>query len=191
VLVITSHEALMAGRLADGYVLADRAVRTADVEKTWRARALAGRAWCGFFSGLGSDAEVWADAAEVEHVLRQLGDERLVTELDTFRAALTTQSRSIAEGTSLDADVVARSAPLSRAALSGLVFQAYGTALTDLRLDHRLAIAHEALSQSRAVGHRAFEVMALAAIGTRSCRWLGTTNRVPRWWPRRLPRPRH
>jgi len=35
-----------------------------------------------------------------------------------------------------------------------------------LRLDRRLAIAHEALSRSRAVGYRAFEVMALAAVGT-------------------------
>ena len=109
---------------------------------------------------------MWADAGEVEHVLRQLGDEGLVTELDAVRAALITQSRSISEGTSLEADVVARSAPLSRSALEGLVFQAFGTALTDLRLEHRVAIAREALSRSRAVGHRGFEVMALAAIGT-------------------------
>jgi DNA-binding CsgD family transcriptional regulator len=36
----------------------------------------------------------------------------------------------------------------------------------DLRLEHRLAIAHEALTQSRAVGHPAYEVMALCAIAT-------------------------
>jgi DNA-binding CsgD family transcriptional regulator len=161
-----SLEALMAGRLTDGYHLADHAVETTGVDEAYRAHALANRAWCGFFSGLGTDTQIWSDAAEVQRIVQRLGDESLRAELDTFRAALTTQSRSIAEGTSLDADVVARSAPLSRTALSGLVFQAYGTALTDLRLDHRLAIAQEALSQSRAVGHRAFEVMALAAVGT-------------------------
>jgi predicted ATPase len=166
VAMCASNEALMAGRLADGYVLADRALRTAGLEGSWRARALTSRALCGFLSGLGSDSQIWADAAEVQAAVQGLGDVELVTELDSVRAALTTRSRSISEGTSLAADVVARSAAVSRSALEGLVFQAHGTALMDLRLAHRLAIAHEALSRSRAVGHRGFEVMALAAIAT-------------------------
>jgi len=167
VLAITSHEELMAGRLAAAYRLADQALTSAGMDEYWRARALMNRAWCGFFSGHGSDAQIWADLDEAERAVRQSGDGGFhVDFLDTRRAALMSHSRSIPAGTELDAAVVARSAPLTRMALTGLVFQAYGPALMDLRLDHRVAIAREALSQSRVVGYPVYEVMALTSVGT-------------------------
>ena len=101
-----------------------------------------------------ANVQIWADLDEADRVVRQSGDGGFhVDFLDTRRAALMSHSRSIPAGTELDAAVVARSAPLTRMALTGLVFQAYGPALMDLRLDHRLAIAREALSQSRVVGY--------------------------------------
>jgi predicted ATPase/DNA-binding CsgD family transcriptional regulator len=167
VLAITSHEELMAGRLSEAYRLADQALTSPGMDEYWRARALMNRAWCGFFSGHGSDAQIWADLDEADRVVRQSGDGGFhVDFLDTRRAALMSHSRSIPAGAELDAAVVARSAPLTRMALTGLVFQAYGPALMDLRLDHRLAIAREALSQAREVGYPVYEVMALTAVGT-------------------------
>lgn len=167
VLAIASHEELMAGRLADAYRLADQALKKPQADEYWRARALMNRAWCGFFSGHGCDEQIWADLDEAERVVERSGQGGLQAhELEARRAALTSHSRSIPAGTDLDAAIVARSAPLTRQALSGLIFQAYGTVLMDLRLDHRAAIAQEALSQSRMVGFPAFEVLALASVGT-------------------------
>ena len=167
VLAITSHEELMAGRLSEAYRLADQALTAPGMDEYWRARALMNRAWCGFFSGHGSDAQIWADLDEADRVVRQSGDGGFhVDFLDTRRAALMSHTRSIPAGTELDAAVVARSAPLTRMALTGLVFQAYGPVLMDLRLDHRLAIAWEALSQARVVGYPVYEVMALTSVGT-------------------------
>lgn len=167
VLAITSHEELMAGRLSEAYRLADQALTSAGMDEYWRARALMNRAWCGFFSGHGSDAQIWADLDEAERAVRRSGDGGFhVDFLDTRRAALMLHSRSIPAGTELDAAVVARTAPLTRMALTGLVFQAFGPALMDLRLDHRLAIARQALSQARTVGYPVYEVMALTAVGT-------------------------
>jgi predicted ATPase/DNA-binding CsgD family transcriptional regulator len=167
VLAITSHEELMAGRLAEAYRLADEALAAPGMDKYWRARALMNRAWCGFFSGHGSDEQIWADLDEADRVVRRSGDGGFHLDfLDTRRAALMSHIRSIPAGTELEAAVVARSVPLTRMALTGLVFQAYGPVLMDLRLDHRLAIAREALSQSRVVGYPVYEVMALAAVGT-------------------------
>jgi predicted ATPase/DNA-binding CsgD family transcriptional regulator len=166
-LAITCHEVLIAGRVADAYRVADQAVTTSGVDEYWRARALMNRAWSGFLSGHGSDAQIWADIDEAERVVTHSGDRGFNRALlDNRRAALTMHSRSVPDGTELEAAVVARSAPLSKEVLSGLNFQACGTALMDLRLDHRLAIAREALSQSQAVGHQMFETMALASIGT-------------------------
>jgi DNA-binding CsgD family transcriptional regulator len=47
-----------------------------------------------------------------------------------------------------------------------MVYQAYGPALMDLRLDHRLSVGHRALSASRTVGHPGHTVMALCALAT-------------------------
>ena len=200
-LAITCHELLNAGWLAAAYRLAHQAVTTPGVDEYWRARALMNRAWSGFLSGHGSNAQIWADLDEAERVVKHSGDRGFNRALlDNRRAALTMHSRSVPAGTKLEAAVVARSVPLSKEVLSGLNFQACGTALMDLRLDHRLAIAREALSQSQAVGHLLFVTMALTSIGTvatlrgleeeaerqfRHVAAIAADHALPTFWPQR------
>ena len=163
-----SNQALQAGRLADSYAFAEQALAIPEIHRDYFGRAMAFvyRAWAGFFSGLGNDEQIWADIAESGRIVQQYGWEELARVVDAFRARLTTMARSIPDGTALEAEAVARFAPLTTKSRTSLIFQAWGTALMDLRLDHRAAIAHEALSQAQALGHPTHQVMAMASLGT-------------------------
>ena len=166
VAAIASRVALMAGRLQHSYHLGTLAVQARGLDDPCRARALVNRAWAGFLSGLGSDDQIWADAAEGRRIAQQFGDEDLIRELDRSWAGLTTMTRSIPDGTELGADVAARCARLTGQMTDNLLSQCTGTALLDLRLEHRAAICREALVQTRAMGNPSGQSAALTALGT-------------------------
>lgn len=160
-----SMVSLMAGRVADGFEFADRAVADADTADV-RCNSHIQRSWSGFFSGRLDTATMWADVEQARRLAEDIDDQLRSFEL-TNRGSLLVVSRSIPEGRGLLLDAV-RSGALTPAhrVLSARLFALYGVSVFDLELDALLDRADELIADCSAVNHVAFESMARATAGT-------------------------
>jgi predicted ATPase/DNA-binding CsgD family transcriptional regulator len=161
---------VMAGRLADSYGFAVRAVKDAD-DPVARANAHLQRAWSGYFSGLIGGATLWSDVDEALRIAEEQHDDELRAVARLRKGSLVVQARSIPEGRTILASVAGEGGLHSHDLLAACLFQTYGTAVFDLELDSSYSQVLDVIDDCRSVGHIAFESMALATAGTIAALW--------------------
>jgi predicted ATPase/DNA-binding CsgD family transcriptional regulator len=161
-----STVSVMAGRVADSYDFATRAVLDS-ADPAARSEALIQRAWSGFFSGRLDTSTMWTDLDEALRLARELRDDELYASALLTHGSLVVHARSIPEGRQL-LDTAKRSGSLtpSHRVLSARLFALYGVAVFDLELDELFDRAVQLIDDCRSAGHVAFESMALATAGT-------------------------
>jgi predicted ATPase/DNA-binding CsgD family transcriptional regulator len=163
--------AVMAGRLADSYDLAVRAVADAD-DPIARANACLQRAWCGYFSGLIDGATLWSDLAEATDIAQEQHDDELHAAAMVRSGSLVVHARSIHEGRTILTSVEGRSDLLaSHQLLAAHLFQIYGIAVFDLELDATYTQVLDVIDECRSTGHIAYETMALSTAATITALW--------------------
>lgn len=162
---------VMAGRLADSYEFAVRAVIDAD-DPVARANAYLQRAWSGYYSGLTDGATLWSDVDEALRIAQKQHDDGLHAVALLRQGSLVVQARSIPEGRTILASVAGASGLLqSHELLAARLFQTYGTVVFDLELDATYSQVLDVIADCRSLGHVAFESMALATAGTITALW--------------------
>jgi predicted ATPase/DNA-binding CsgD family transcriptional regulator len=157
--------AVMAGRLADSYDFAVRAVNDANDPIT-RANAHLQRAWSGFFSGLIDGATVWSDIDETLRIAHEQHDDELHAVALQRQGSLVVHSRSIPEGRAILVSSEAGYLLSSHQRLAARLFQTYGVGVFDLEFDVTYPQVLDVIAACRSAGHIAFESMALATAGT-------------------------
>lgn len=161
---------VMAGRLADSYEFAVRAVKDAE-DPVARAHAYLQRAWSGYYSGLIDGATLWSDVDDALHIAQELHDDRLHAVALLRQGSLVVQAQSIVEGRTILASAAASGLLQSHELLAARLFQTYGTVVFDLELDAMYAQVLDVIADSRSVGHIAYESMALVTAGTITALW--------------------
>jgi predicted ATPase/DNA-binding CsgD family transcriptional regulator len=157
--------AVMAGRLADSYDFAVRAVNDANDPIT-RANAHLQRAWSGFFSGLIDGATMWSDIDETLRIAQEQHDDELHAAALQRQGSLVVHSRSIPEGRAILVSTEASYLLSSHQRLAARLFQTYGVGVFDLEFDVTYPQVLDVIAECRSAGHIAFESMALATAGT-------------------------
>lgn len=162
---------VMAGRLADSYDFAVRAVSDAG-DPIAHATAYLQRAWSGYYSGLIDGATLWSDIDEALRITREQHDEVLHAVALLRKGSLVVQARSISEGRTILASVAGASDLLpSHQLLAARLFQIYGIVVFDLELDATYSHVLDVIDDCRSAGHIAYESMALATAGTITALW--------------------
>lgn len=161
---------VMAGRLADSYEFAVRAVNDAD-DPVARANAHLQRAWSGYYSGLIDGAMLWSDVDEALRIAQEEHDDALHAVALLRHGSLVVQARSIVEGRAILTSAGASGLLRSHELLAARLFQTYGIVVFDLDLDATYARILDVIADCRSVGHVAFESMALATAGTITALW--------------------
>ena len=163
--------AVMAGRIADSYDFAVRAVSDSD-DPVARANAYLERAWSGFHSGLIDGSTLWSDIDEALRIAREQDDAELHAAALVRHGSLVIQARSIPEGRTILASVAEASELLPpHSLLAARLFQTYGTVVFDLELDSTYSQVLDVIDDCRSAGHVAFESMALATAATITALW--------------------
>lgn len=156
---------VMAGRLADSYDFAVRAVSDAN-DPIARANAHLQRAWSGFFSGLINTTTLWSDVDETLRLAQEQHDDELHAAALVRQGSLVVQARSIPEGRAILVSVEASGLLSSHQLLAAHLFQTYGTGVFDLEFDVTYPQVLDVIADCRSAGHIAFESMALATAAT-------------------------
>jgi predicted ATPase len=169
-LTYASLAALMGGDFPGGHDSANDAVPAAEAASDTEtlARALATRAWCGFFSGVAARTTIDADLARALQLGTEVDDPEGHARPAMYAGVLELFGGSIAEG---HRRLVAAAEEIQEAGLAFMLppvhtFLAYGDAMLDGDLAAARTHGARALRSAEQLGLYAFVSMARAALGT-------------------------